>query len=303
MKRRTFIKNGILGVIGAGVMPGSILSSRDCPVTQSDILGPYGSQNHPQRTILANSEEPGNRIFISGVVTADDCETPIQNALVDVWHANDDGCYTVFQECQSGNSSNDPYNLRGIISTDQNGFYSFESILPGYYAGRPRHFHYKITSPSGLELVTQCYFEVDPLTDGGWEENHPGLVIPLEDTENGLVGVFNIVMDEEASLASIDNKPPTLPKRFYLETAYPNPFNNSIKIDFTINNFGYVDIGIYDITGKWVSNLVGKKMHSGKHNIVWKGDDMAGNAVSSGTYLVMMKFGGSIQTKKINLVK
>ena len=44
-------------------------------------------------------------------------------------------------------------------------------------------------------------------------------------------------------------------------------------------------------------------MHSGKHNIVWKGDDMAGNAVSSGTYLVMMKFGGSIQTKKINLIK
>jgi len=303
LKRRTFIKNGILGVIGAGVMPGSILSSRDCPVTQSDILGPYWSQNHPQRTILANSEEPGNRIFISGVVTADDCETPIQNALVDVWHANDDGCYTVFQECQSGNSSNDPYNLRGIISTDQNGFYSFESILPGYYAGRPRHFHYKITSPSGLELVTQCYFEVDPLTDGDWEENHPGLVIPLEDTENGLVGVFNIVMDEEASLASIDNKPPNLPKRFHLETSYPNPFNNSIKIDFTINNFGYVDIGIYDITGKWVSNLVGKKMHSGKHNIVWKGDDMAGNAVSSGTYLVMMKFGGSIQTKKINLIK
>ena len=284
-------------------MPGSILSSRDCPVTQSDILGPYWSQNHPQRTVLANSEEPGTRIFISGVVTADDCETPIQNALVDVWHANDDGCYTVFQECQSGNSSNDPYNLRGIISTDQNGFYSFESILPGYYAGRPRHFHYKITSPSGLELVTQCYFEVDPLTDGDWEENHPGLVIPLEETEYGLVGVFNIVMDEEASLTSIENKPPTLPKRFYLEAAYPNPFNNSIKIDFTINNFGYVDLGIYDITGKWVSNLIGKKMHSGKHNIVWKGDDMAGNAVSSGTYLVMMKFGGSIQTKKINLIK
>ena len=59
MKRRTFIKNGILGVIGAGVMPQSILSRRDCSVTQSDILGPYWSQNHPQRTVLANSEEPG----------------------------------------------------------------------------------------------------------------------------------------------------------------------------------------------------------------------------------------------------
>ena len=125
----------------------------------------------------------------------------------------------------------------------------------------------------------------------------------MEDTEDGLVGVFNIVMNEEASLANYDNKPPVLPKRFYLETAYPNPFNNSIKIDFTINNFGYVDIGIYDIKGKWILNLIGKKMNSGKHNIVWKGDDMRGNAVASGTYLVMMKFGGLIQTKKIKLIK
>ena len=91
-------------------------------------------------------------------------------------------------------------------------------------------------------------------------------MIALEETENGLVGVFDIVMNEEASIVSIDNKPFTLPKR--LDTLYPNPFNNSNKIDFTINNFGYVDIGIYDITGKWVLNLIGKKMHSGKYSIV-----------------------------------
>ena len=64
-----------------------------------------------------------------------------------------------------------------------------------------------------------------------------------------------------------------------------------------------MDIGIYNITGKWVSNLIGKKMHSGKYNIVWKGEDMAGNEVASGPYLVMMKYGGSIQTKKINSIK
>ena len=104
-----------MGTIGAGFMPSSLLSARDCTTTYPDILGPYWAVNHPQRTVLANSEEPGIRIFISGVVTANDCETPIQNALVDVWHANDEGCYTVFQECQSGNSDSDPYNLRGII--------------------------------------------------------------------------------------------------------------------------------------------------------------------------------------------
>ena len=303
MKRRAFIKNGIMGTIGIGFMPGYTTSSRDCTKTLSDMLGPYWSPNHPERTVLANLEEPGDRIFISGVVTADDCGTPIQNASVDVWHANDEGCYTVFQGCESGNSSNDPYNLRGIIFTDQNGYYGFESILPGYYAGRPRHFHYKITSPSGLELVTQCYFEVDPLTNGEWEENYPDLVIPLEETENGLVGVFDIIMNEEASSVKVDNKHSISPNSFTLDTVYPNPFNDSINIHFTINNFGYVDIGVYDLRYKWIVNLIGKQMHSGNYNIIWRGEDVTGNAVASGPYRIVMKFGSSIQTKKINYIK
>jgi len=303
MKRRTFIKTGIMGTIGAGISPSSILSGRDCVTTYADILGPYWSEDHPQRTVLANSDEPGTRIFISGVVTANDCEIPIPNALVDVWHANDEGCYTIFQECESGNSDNDTYNLRGIIVTDENGYYAFESIWPGYYSGRPRHFHYKITTPSGLELVTQCYFEVDPYINEEWEENHPGLVIPLEETENGLVGIFDIVMNEEASEVTIDNNPHLSPKGFTLDTVFPNPFNNSIRIDFTINNPGHVDIGIYDITGRWVINLIGKHMLSGKYNIVWNGSDMSGNSVASGSYLVLMKYGSSFQTKKIKLIK
>ena len=112
----------------------------------------------------------------------------------------------------------------------------------------------------------------------------------MEETESGLVGEFNIVLNEEVSAVSVDSKPFSLPKRFSLEKVYPNPFNNSIKIDFTINNFGYVDIGIYDITGKWVSNLIGKNLHSGKYNIVWKGEDMAGNVVASGPYLVCLLY-------------
>ena len=303
MKRRKFIKTGILGTIGAGIMPSSILSGRDCDTTYSDILGPYWTEDHPQRTVLANSDEPGTRIFISGVVTANDCETPIPNALVDVWHANNEGCYTIFQECESGNSDNDTYNLRGIIATDENGYYAFESIWPGYYSGRPRHFHYKITTPSSLELVTQCYFEIDPYINEEWEENHPGLVIPLEETENGLVGVFDIVMDEEVSEVDIDENGYSGPKGFSLDTAFPNPFNNSIRIDFTINNPGYVYIGIYDIKGKWIINLIEKRMNLGKYNIAWNARDMRGASVASGSYLVLMKFGSSFETKKIKLIK
>ena len=84
MKRRKFIKTAAFGTIGAGVFPSNLLFARDCDITGDDILGPYWSEGHPSRSILANSDEPGSRIFISGRVTANDCETPIQNALVDV---------------------------------------------------------------------------------------------------------------------------------------------------------------------------------------------------------------------------
>ena len=66
----------------------------------------------------------------------------------------------------------------------------------------------------------------------------------MEETENGLVGEFNIVLNEEVSAVSVDSNPFSLPKRFSLDTINPNPADNSIKIDFTINNFGYVYIGI-----------------------------------------------------------
>ena len=193
MKRRKFIKNGLVGTIAAGMTPISLLTGRDCDLTNSDILGPYWIEAHPYRTILADPDEPGTRVYISGTVIENDCETPIQNAIVDVWHANDNGCYTLFMECDTGNPEEDPYNLRGQMLTNENGEYAFESIWPGYYGTRPKHFHYKITTPNGLELVTQCYFEGDQLINEQWEDGHSGQIIPLEETENGLIGVFDII--------------------------------------------------------------------------------------------------------------
>ena len=208
MKRRKFIKNGLVGTIAAGMTPISLLTGRDCDLTNSDILGPYWIEDHPYRTILADPDEPGTRVYISGTVIENDCETPIQNAIVDVWHANDNGCYTLFMECGTGNPEEDPYNLRGQMLTNENGEYAFESIWPGYYGTRPKHFHYKITTSNGLELVTQCYFEGDQLINAQWEEDHSGQIIPLEETENGLIGVFDIIMDEETTQVGIYNEVP-----------------------------------------------------------------------------------------------
>jgi hypothetical protein len=252
---------------------------------------------------LANSDEPGTRIFISGTVKANDCETPIQNGIVDVWHANDNGCYTVFQECDTGNSDEDPYNLRGKMLTNENGEYAFESIWPGYYATRPKHFHYKITTPNGLELVTQCYFEGDPQVTEQWEADHPGQIIPLDEGENGLIGIFDIVMDKDDIQVGINGETVPLPGKPVLRQAYPNPFNNSTRIEFSISRPGHVSIGIYDIKGKWITSIVENHLSNGTHSFNWKGIDATENPVSSGSYLVVLKYAGFTASKKIVFLK
>ncbi len=285
--------------VGAGAMPLSILSATRCSTTDSDILGPYWVDNPPERTVLANYDEPGTRIFVSGIIYANDCVTPVKNAVVEIWHANDDGCYTVYQECPSGNTENDSFNLRGIIITNDYGYYGFESIMPGHYEDRPKHFHFKVITPSGSELVTQCYFDSDPRVDEQWRENHPTQVISNTHTENGLTGTFNIFLNEAASDLETTEDLNVLSKGFSLKSIYPNPFNGTGNIKFFIQDKGYVDISIYNINGKWISTLIQKSLSSGDHNVIWHGTDFLGNPVSSGSYIVVMKYFNSFKTEKI----
>ena len=141
----------LLPVIGPLLSPRGSAAEHACEDTSLDILGPYYAANAPLRTVIASPDEPGKRIFISGTIRAADCHTPIPGCLIEIWHANDDGCYSIHQTCNTG--SEDPFNLRGRLVTDASGKYEFETILPGRYGFgtfRPRHIHFKITS---LEIV------------------------------------------------------------------------------------------------------------------------------------------------------
>ena len=303
MKRRRFIKTGLITTTAVSLSPLSLLKSKNCNLTSSDILGPYWTENHPNRTILANPGEPGTRIYISGSVKANDCEIPLANAIVDVWHANDNGCYTMFMECNSGNPTEDPYNLRGQMVTDENGEYAFETIWPGHYSVRPRHFHYKVTTPAGLELVTQCYFYDDPQVDDAWIENHEGLVIPLENNNDELFGVFDIVVDQEIGQVGLKGEPTLMAQEPTLHSAYPNPFNNNILISFSLSITSHVSVSIYDIKGKWITNLSDKQMSLGAHTLSWNGKESTGQDVPSGAYLIVLKAGKHTRSKKISLLK
>ena len=171
-------------------------SNDDCYLTTDDILGPYYFENAPFRYVIAHEDEPGQRLFISGNVKQNDCENSISGSLIEIWQANDEGCYGIVEDCDTGNPENDYFNLRGKFFSDSNGDYSFESILPGYYGSRPRHLHIKITTPDEEVLVSQLYFENDPYCENDpWCQDANGRIILLEENEFGLYGDIDLIMN------------------------------------------------------------------------------------------------------------
>ncbi|HNX01019.1 MAG TPA: T9SS type A sorting domain-containing protein, partial [Candidatus Cloacimonadota bacterium] len=86
-------------------------------------------------------------------------------------------------------------------------------------------------------------------------------------------------------------------------TNYPNPFNPSTIISYTTKQSGDVAIGIYNIRGQFVRNLVHEKQGAGNHMVEWDGKDTSGKQCGSGVYFCKLKTGNQLVTRKMALVK
>jgi protocatechuate 3,4-dioxygenase beta subunit len=98
---------------------------------------------------------PGDSITISGYVfSGTGTDTPLANAIVDIWHADDAGAYWPQSNGPATQYTAEQLSLRGHVVTDAEGFYSFSTIYPGEYEGRARHIHIRATSADGTQDVT-----------------------------------------------------------------------------------------------------------------------------------------------------
>ena len=90
-----------------------------------------------------------------------------------------------------------------------------------------------------------------------------------------------------------------LPGDFILHQNYPNPFNGSTKIRFELNKGGTVTIGIFDITGRKLVELLNKQFASGEYEV-----DYTTNDNSSGIYFYSLSIDGIVlDTKKMIVLK
>ncbi len=84
---------------------------------------------------------------------------------------------------------------------------------------------------------------------------------------------------------------------------YPNPFNPTTTISFSIKDSSPVSIEIFNLKGQKVKTLVDQPMTAGSHSVVWNGNDNNNQNVSSGVYYYRMTSGKYSATKKMVLMK
>jgi len=84
---------------------------------------------------------------------------------------------------------------------------------------------------------------------------------------------------------------------------YPNPFNPTTTIAYSVPTNGMTSVKIYNLKGQEVSTLVNNEMAEGNHSVVWNGTDFNGKPVSSGLYFVRVQNNGNAVTRKMLLSK
>lgn len=84
---------------------------------------------------------------------------------------------------------------------------------------------------------------------------------------------------------------------------FPNPFNPSTTIRFSIPQDSSVKLVVYNIRGQVVKTIVNDTLPKGSHSAFWNGVDDNGRAVSSGVYFYRLQTGNSTLTGKCLLLK
>jgi hypothetical protein len=102
-------------------------------------------------------------------------------------------------------------------------------------------------------------------------------------------------------ITSVSNKFP-VPQSFILYQNYPNPFNPSTTISYEIPKSGLVQLKIYNILGREIATLVNENQSAGEHSIIFN-PQKTKNSISSGIYFYRLKFGSSVLSQKMILLK
>src|SRR5687767_4533577 len=147
------------GVASGDTAAAALAKTPGCVVRPEMTVGPYFVDKQLDRSELR--VEPTTGAFRDGVpfaltfnvlrVSSGQC-TPLEGAMVDVWHCDAKGVYSGVSDRQIGFDTVGQKFLRGYQITDGRGVAWFTTIYPGWYQGRTVHLHFKVRTPASAVL-------------------------------------------------------------------------------------------------------------------------------------------------------
>ena len=101
-----------------------------------------------------------------------------------------------------------------------------------------------------------------------------------------------------ATIVSVWDVRDNIPTKISLDQNYPNPFNPSTLIKFDLPRPLFIELTVFDITGRKIATVAEGRYSAGSHEAVFDG-----SAYSSGVYIVRLIADGSVFSRKVVLIK
>ena len=215
------------------------------------------------------------------------------------------------------NPTDQPLNLAGLYLTDDLSDLtkwqfpdSTDIIMPGGYllvwcdedeSQGNKHTNFKLssdgeilvlTNDNGITIIDSISFGTQisnqsygRLQDG---ENDWGILFPTPEYSNSQLNVFNNDV---------------IPRDYHLYQNFPNPFNPTTIIRYSIPKSANVKMTIYDLMGREIAQPINAFQIIGDRFIKWNGTNRNGEPVSAGVYLYNIQSDDFVSTKKMVLLK
>lgn len=187
-------------------------------------------------------------------------------------------------------------NLRYIGDIDSDGVAEFLAVHP--FIGP---FTQRITFVDGAD--GQDLWEYD----FGSDIDYYGLFFSDVDGDNMAELIYtsrDTVFCYEISWATaIPDDPDQVPDRVELSPSYPNPFNPSTTIEYSLSQAENVRIEVINTLGQVVTVLRDERQPAGSYSLQWDGRNDAGQAVATGAYFYRLTTDSETRTRKMMLLK
>lgn len=100
----------------------------------------------------------------------------------------------------------------------------------------------------------------------------------------------------------VGEQPGFHPSRIEFTGVFPNLVRNNAKIRFVLPSRSFVEIKVFDVSGRVVKHLLKRKLDAGTHAVSWRGEADNGESLRSGIYFIDLKVGGEFESVKKVLI-